>query len=80
MHKTLTQDEAYKIALDLSLLQYDSLALVFIELSKQLAIDSNADFERARPILAQLLSNSSKISFELSEELTKAWKICKPFM
>ena len=70
---------AKELAIDLSDLRYDVLAEILKELSKKLEIDAEKDLKRGRVKLHHHLINASLKVTDGYEEISKAWKICKPY-
>jgi hypothetical protein len=68
-----------ELAIDLSDLRYDVLAEILKELSKKLEIDAEKDLKRGRVKLHHHLINASLKVADGYEEISKAWKICKPY-
>ena len=70
---------AKELAIDLSDLRYDVLAEILKELSKKLEIDAEKDLKRGRVKLHHHLINASLKVTDGYEEISKAWKIYKPY-
>ena len=70
---------AKELAIDLSDLRYDVLAEILKELSNKLEIDAEKDLKRGRVKLHHHLINASLKVTDGYEEISKAWKICKPY-
>jgi hypothetical protein len=80
-HNTTIKDykSAKELAIDLSNLRYDVLAEILKELSNKLEIDAEKDLNRGREKLHHRLINASLKVADGYEEISKAWKICKPY-
>ena len=70
---------AKELAIDLSDLRYDVLAEILKELSNKLEIDAEKDLNRGREKLHHHLINASLKVTDGYEEISNAWKICKPY-
>ena len=69
------------MAEDISNLRYDSLTLLFRELSKKLGKDAMDDLlKRQRPKLSHQLLESSNYMTNVANKIEAAWKICEPYM
>jgi RNA-binding protein YlmH len=81
-HNTTIKDynSAKELAIDLSNLRYDVLAEILKELSKKLEMDAEKDLDRGRIKLHHHLINASLKVEDASQEISKAWSICEPYM
>jgi hypothetical protein len=68
------------LANELKDLRYDSLADYLKQLSKGIKNDANADRGRKRYQLAACLYHAAYHIKQASRYITKAWKICEPYM
>ncbi|WP_444926770.1 hypothetical protein ACJJI4_01220 [Microbulbifer sp. TRSA002] len=72
--------ELNQLAENVGDLFYDSLSEFLSDLSEKLENDSKADYGRGRKVLAKELHESS-VSLRLaSENISRAWDICSPFV
>lgn len=72
--------ELEDLAVKIGDLRYDSLALFLELLSKKIALDASKDGARGRSKLAESLNACSDKLAGSSEDIARAWIICKPYM
>lgn len=68
------------LAKDVAQMRYDAVADFFGYLAKEVKKQAEADKEKGREQLRVKLENSAHFLNELVEEISAAWKICKPYM
>jgi hypothetical protein len=61
-------------------LRYDALASFLWALFQKLRDDSRADVRRRRPQLAARSKEASLFVRCAAESMSRAWKLCKPYM
>jgi predicted GNAT family acetyltransferase len=69
-----------ELAKDIAQMRYDAVAEFFGYFAREIQKQEEADKERGREQLSVKLGNSAHFLDELVEEISAAWKICKPHM
>lgn len=69
-----------QLAKDVGNMQYDQTASFIEELADDITRQADADLGRGNSKLADKLYATANKLYEARDEMTKAWKICEPYM